>query len=44
MHREADSITIDPHKAAYLPYPAGGLYYRDGWMKQLVTWSSPYIS
>ena len=44
MHREADSITIDPHKAAYLPYPAGGLCYRDGWMKQLVTWTSPYIS
>lgn len=23
--RFADSITVDPHKAAYIPYPAGGL-------------------
>ena len=22
---EADSITVDPHKAGYIPYPAGGL-------------------
>ena len=28
MLREADSITIDPHKAAYVAYPAGRLCYR----------------
>lgn len=39
----ADSITIDPHKAGYIPYPAGGLCYRDGRMRYLVTWSAPYI-
>ena len=44
MLREADSITIDPHKAAYVPYPTGGLCYRDGRMRHLVTWTSPYIS
>ena len=38
-----DSITIDPHKAGYIPYPAGGLCYRDGRMRYLVTWSAPYI-
>ncbi|KAF7372736.1 PLP-dependent transferase [Mycena sanguinolenta] len=36
-----DSITIDPHKAGYVPYPAGGLCYRDGRMRYLVTWSAP---
>ncbi|GJE96935.1 PLP-dependent transferase [Phanerochaete sordida] len=38
-----DSITIDPHKAGYVPYPAGGLCYRDGRMRYLVTWSAPYL-
>lgn len=38
-----DSITIDPHKAGYIPYPTGGLCYRDGRMRYLVTWSAPYI-
>ena len=44
MLREVDSITVDPHKAAYVPYPAGGLCYRDGRMRYLVTWTSPVIS
>ncbi|KAJ8112448.1 hypothetical protein ONZ43_g5395 [Nemania bipapillata] len=42
--RYADSITVDPHKAGYIPYPAGGLCYRDGRMRYLVTWTSPYLS
>ena len=44
MIRQADSVTIDPHKAAYVPYPAGALCYRDGRMRFLITWTSPYIS
>ncbi|KAL9107284.1 MAG: hypothetical protein Q9227_007826 [Pyrenula ochraceoflavens] len=44
MLRETDSITVDPHKAGYIPYPAGGLCYRDGRMRYQVTWTSPYIS
>ncbi|KAJ7325911.1 PLP-dependent transferase [Mycena albidolilacea] len=39
----ADSITIDPHKAGYIPYPAGALCYRDGRMRFLVTWTAPYL-
>ena len=39
-----DSITIDPHKAGYIPYPAGGLCYRDGRMRFLLTWSAPYLA
>ncbi|KUJ19918.1 PLP-dependent transferase [Mollisia scopiformis] len=42
--RFADSITVDPHKAGYVPYPAGGLCYRDERMRYLVTWTSPYLS
>jgi glutamate/tyrosine decarboxylase-like PLP-dependent enzyme len=42
--RFADSITVDPHKAGYIPYPAGSLVYRDGRMRHLVTWTTPYIS
>ncbi|KAI1330742.1 pyridoxal-dependent decarboxylase domain-containing protein [Xylariaceae sp. FL0255] len=42
--RFTDSITVDPHKAGYIPYPAGGLCYRDGRMRFLVTWTSPYLS
>lgn len=39
----ADSITIDPHKSGYCPYPAGGLCYRDSRMRYLVTWTSPVV-
>ncbi|OJD39925.1 pyridoxal-dependent decarboxylase domain protein [Diplodia corticola] len=42
--RQADSITLDPHKSGYIPYPAGGLAYRDGRMRYLVTWTTPYLS
>ena len=42
--RYADSITVDPHKAGYIPYPAGALCYRDQRMRYLVTWTSPYLS
>ncbi|KAK4165537.1 pyridoxal phosphate-dependent transferase [Cladorrhinum sp. PSN259] len=42
--RFCDSITVDPHKAGYVPYPAGALTYRDGRIKNLVTWTSPYLS
>ncbi|KAL5315999.1 hypothetical protein ACEPPN_016873 [Leptodophora sp. 'Broadleaf-Isolate-01'] len=42
--RFADSITVDPHKAGYMPYPAGGLCYQDERIRYLVTWTSPYLS
>jgi glutamate/tyrosine decarboxylase-like PLP-dependent enzyme len=38
-----DSVTIDPHKAGYIPYPAGALCYRNSAMRDLVTFSAPYI-
>ena len=40
---DADSITIDPHKAGYIPYPAGGLCYRNSAMRHLVAFSAPIV-
>jgi hypothetical protein len=37
----ADSVTVDPHKSGYTPFPAGALCYRDGRLRFLVTWKSP---
>lgn len=39
----ADSITVDPHKAGYTPYPAGGLCYRNGSMRDLVSFTAPIV-
>ncbi|KAF8892114.1 pyridoxal phosphate-dependent transferase [Infundibulicybe gibba] len=42
-YKFADSITIDPHKSGYIPYPAGGLCYKDARTRYLVTWTSPIV-
>lgn len=39
----ADSITVDPHKGGYVPYPAGALCYRNGAMRNLVSFSAPVV-
>ncbi|UVS80469.1 pyridoxal-dependent decarboxylase [Actinokineospora sp. UTMC 2448] len=41
---QADSITIDPHKAGFIPYPAGGLCYRNKAQRELISISAPYVS
>jgi glutamate/tyrosine decarboxylase-like PLP-dependent enzyme len=41
--READSITVDPHKAGYVPYPAGALCYRNSSMRDLISLWAPVI-
>jgi glutamate/tyrosine decarboxylase-like PLP-dependent enzyme len=38
-----DSITVDPHKSGYVPYPAGGLCYRNSAMRHLVAFTSPVV-
>ena len=40
---ESDIITVDPHKAGYAPYPAGRLCYRNGTMRDLVTFTAPVV-
>ncbi len=41
--RHADSITIDPHKLGYVPYPCGAIVFRRDEVKELITTDAPYI-
>ncbi len=41
---KCDSVTIDPHKMGYIPYPAGSLTYRNDKIINLLSFSAPYIS
>jgi glutamate/tyrosine decarboxylase-like PLP-dependent enzyme len=40
----SDSISIDPHKLGYVPYPAGAVLYRDWRSRQFVQHNAPYIN
>lgn len=40
---QADSITIDPHKLGYVPYPAGAILFRDKRARELVAIDPPYL-
>lgn len=39
----ADTVTVDPHKAGYMPYPAGALCYRDAAMRELISLKAPIV-
>lgn len=39
----ADSVTIDPHKLGYIPYPAGAFLLRDRRARELVAIDPPYL-
>ena len=39
----ADSVTIDPHKLGYVPYPAGAFLLRDRRARELVAIDPPYL-
>ncbi|NTU78673.1 MAG: hypothetical protein HGA45_04595 [Chloroflexales bacterium] len=41
---DADSITIDPHKLGYVPYPAGIIAFKNGLVTELMTQRARYIS
>jgi glutamate/tyrosine decarboxylase-like PLP-dependent enzyme len=40
---QADSVTVDPHKLGYIPYPAGAIAHRDGRVKDLLAFDAPYV-
>jgi len=40
---EVDSVTVDPHKLGYIPYPAGAIMSRDSRMRDLISYQPPYI-
>jgi glutamate/tyrosine decarboxylase-like PLP-dependent enzyme len=42
--RDADSITIDPHKMGYVPYPAGIIAFKNSRVRHLMTQRAQYIS
>jgi len=39
----ADTITIDPHKLGYIPYPAGSILMRDKRARNFVVCTAPYV-
>lgn len=39
-----DSVTIDPHKLGYIPYPAGAICFRTSRVKSLTRQAAPYIA
>lgn len=40
---ECDSVTIDPHKLGYIPYPAGAISFRTKAVKPLARQEAPYL-
>ena len=42
LHK-ANSITLDPHKSGFCPYPAGGLLYRNGNIRQFLAQKAAYV-
>jgi len=40
----ADSITLDPHKTGFCPYPAGGLLYRNGNIRNFLAQKAAYVN
>jgi glutamate/tyrosine decarboxylase-like PLP-dependent enzyme len=40
---QADSVTIDPHKWGYVPYPAGAVLFRDHQVRDAIAYAAPYL-
>jgi glutamate/tyrosine decarboxylase-like PLP-dependent enzyme len=38
-----DTVTIDPHKLGFIPYPAGAVSFRDLRVRELVAVEAPYL-
>lgn len=41
---KTDSITIDPHKMGYIPYPAGSILFSDTQMKDFISYEPSYLN
>ncbi len=41
--KDTDSITIDPHKSGFVPYPSGALCYRNSALRNLITFTAPVV-
>jgi len=40
---EVDSVTVDPHKLGYLPYPSGAFVSRNRELGELIAQDAPYV-
>ncbi|MBW6417621.1 pyridoxal-dependent decarboxylase [Celeribacter sp. PS-C1] len=38
-----DTVTVDPHKAGFIPYAAGALCYRNGAMRDVIAFAAPVV-
>lgn len=43
MIRKVDTVTVDPHKSGFAPYPAGSLLYSDHRMPQMIQVTAPVV-
>ncbi len=41
---QAESVTVDPHKLGYIPYPCGVVAFRNDLVRQFISEDPPYIS
>jgi len=41
--KEAETITIDPHKMGYIPYSAGGIVVKDIRMRDVISYFATYV-
>lgn len=41
--KHADSVSIDPHKMGYTPYPAGSILLKDKRVRDFVVCNAPYV-
>lgn len=41
--KDTDSATIDPHKLGYIPYPAGGIVFKNKAVQDMISFEAPYI-
>jgi len=41
---ECDSVTVDPHKLGYIPYPAGAICFKSDLIKPLARQDAPYLA
>jgi glutamate/tyrosine decarboxylase-like PLP-dependent enzyme len=40
---KVESITVDPHKLGYVPYPCGGVVFKNKNIRDLISFQAPYI-
>lgn len=41
---QCDSISIDPHKLGYIPYPAGAILFKQRDVRELIKYEAPYLN